>query len=466
MSKQKKSPTQKLLIVAGILIVVFGLGAVLATSMGWIGGGDEKKSVETASAKYKTITQLVSASGKIQPEIEVVMRPDVSGEIIELNVNEGDFVRKNDLLLRIRPDIYQARIDEINASLLTQKARIQQAKASLLKAESDFNKSQKLYDREMASESEYVQSKTQYESDQANYEAAKYQMQSVQAQLQQANEELQKTIIRAPKDGTVSTLAIEQGERVLGNTQMTGTEMMRIADMNHMEVQVEVNENDIVNVSVGDTANIQADSYPERTFKGVVTEIANSAEVAAEGTSEQVTNYEVKVRMATPHNLDMVAADMKKEAAEEIPENEFSPSFKPGMSATVDIQTKTVQQAVAIPIQAVTVRDFAKDEAENTKKADSAATDSAAADTSGMANDSIIPQEDLRKVVFVVRDGKAHRKEVKTGISDNTHIQVLSGIDKDEEIVIGSYRILSKELADGDAVSVNNNKFAGYTANN
>lgn len=463
MAKKKKgSPTKKILLFAGIIIVVFGLGAVLANSMGWVGGGETGKTVETATAKYKKITQLVSASGKIQPEVEVIMRPDVSGEIIELNVNEGDFVRKGELLLRIRPEIYQARIDEINATLLTQKARQQQAKSSLLEAESEFKKQQKLYDKNLTSESTYIQAKTQYESQQANYEASKYQVQSVEAQLEQAKEELQKTIIRAPKDGTVSKLAVEQGERVLGSQQVAGTEMMRIANMNQMEVQVEVNENDIVNVAVGDTANIQADSYPERTFKGVVTEIANSALIQGEGTSEQVTNYEVKIRIITPHNLDMTAASMQKEPAEEVSEQEFSPDLKPGMSATVDIQTKTVPQAVAIPIQAVTVRDFAKDQAGNSgAEADSAATDSSEVDQS-----AVIPQEDLRKVVFLVRDGKAVRHEVETGISDNTHIQVLSGVENGDEIIIGSYRTLSKELTDGDVVTVNNNKFASYTASN
>jgi len=283
-------------------------------------------------------------------------------------------------------------------------------------------------------------------------------VQSVEAQLKQAREELQKTIIRAPKDGTVSKLAVEQGERVLGNTQMTGTEMMRIADMNHMEVQVEVNENDIVNVSLADTAIIQVDAYPERTFKGVVTEIANSATTAGAGTSEQVTNYEVKIRVTSPHNLDMAATELQQKPAAEIPEDTFSTSFKPGMSGTVDIQSETVQQVVAIPIQAVTVRDFAKDKAFN------ADADSAAADTTDDEENSIIVQEDLRKVVFVVNEGKAERRAVKTGISDNTHIQILSGVENGDEIVIGSYRTLSKELADGDAVTVNNNKFNSFAS--
>jgi len=460
MSKQKKGSTKKLLIFCGVLIVLLGAGAVLARSMGWIGGEEAGKTVETAEAKYKTITQVVSASGKIQPEVEVIMRPDVSGEIIALNVEEGDFIRQNDLMLRIRPDIYQSRIEEINASLLTQKARLQQAKASLLEAESVFRKQKMLYEKELTSESAFVQAQTQFKSQQANHEAAKYQVQSVEAQLQQAKEELQKTIIRAPKDGTVSKLAVEQGERVLGNTQTTGTEMMRIADMNHMEVQVEVNENDIVNVSVGDTANIQVDAYPERTFKGIVTEIANSAMISGQGTSEQVTNYEVKIRISTPHNLDMAASEeIEKRAAGELSQNRFSPNFKPGMSATVDVQTETVRQVVAIPIQSVTVRDLSQINKNSETNADSTSTDSAKTEEG-----SFIPKEDLRKVVFVIREGKAERQEVKTGISDNTHVQVLSGIENGDQIVIGSYRILSKELNDGDKVNINNNKFGAVAS--
>jgi len=209
---------------------------------------------------------------------------------------------------------------------------------------------------------------------------------------------------------------------------------------------------------LSDTANIQVDAYPERTFRGVVTEIANSALIGGEGTSQQVTNYEVKIRVTTPHNLDVAAAELKKKPAEEIQKGQFSPDFKPGMSGTVDIQSETVQQAIAIPIQAVTVRDFAKG------KTAKSATDSTALDSVRMDEDAVIDQEDLRKVVFLVREGKAVRHEVKTGISDNTHIQILSGVENGDEIIIGSYRVLSKELADGDAVSVNNNKFGSFAS--
>lgn len=459
MSKKKKSATQKLLYLGIGLVVLLGVGAILGKSMGWIGGEPAAKEVEATEAKLKTITQIVSASGKMQPEVEVILRPEVSGEIIELPIKEGDYVKQGELLVRIKPDIYQARIDETNAMLLTQKARMEQARASLLEAESVFEQNKKLYETGAISKTEYVQSKTNYEAQKANFNAAKYQVQSSEAQLEQAKEELQKTIIRSPRNGTISKLAVEVGERVLGNTQSIGTELLRIANMDQMEVQVQVNENDIVNVSAGDTANIEVDAYPDRSFNGVVTEIANSAEISGEGTNEQVTNYEVKIRVATPHNLDMVGDNqLVQQASEEMPEDNFVPSFKPGMSATVDVQTQTVRNVVSVPIQAVTVRDFADESA-------SAQNDTTGSDTTNVDEDLIIPEEDMRKVVFVVEEGKAKRKEVKTGISDNTHIQVLSGLEAGEEVVTGSYRMLSRELSDGDKVIVNNNKFSRMASN-
>lgn len=466
MTKKKKSATKKLVTVGIVLVVVLGLGAVVAKSLGWIGGGDSAKEVETATAKLKTITQLVSASGKIQPEVEVILRPEVSGEIIELPVKEGDYVEQGDLLVRIKPDIYQARIDEINASLLTQKARLEEAKASLLEAESVFQQKKQLYESGAISQTEFMQAKTNYQASQASHKAARYQVQSVQAQLQQAREELQKTIIRAPRKGTVSKLAVEAGERVLGNTQSIGTEMLRIAKMDQLEVQIQVNENDIVNVSPSDTARIEVDAYPERTFEGIVTEIANSAEVSGEGTSEQVTNYEVKIRITTPHNLEMAGSeDLVQKASPEVPESTSTPSFKPGMSATVDVETETVYNAISVPIQAVTVRNVA-DESSSDQGTSRTDEESSASDSDTTQTDLMIPEEQMQKVVFVVENGQAHRRQVETGISDNTHVHVVRGIEAGDEIVIGSYRTLSNDLSDGDKVQVNNSKFSGFTANN
>lgn len=458
MAKQTNS-TGKLLKWIGIIFGVLIVLALVLKFTGVIGNNETGVTVETSKAKLKTITQLVSASGKVQPEVEVIIRPDVSGEIIELAVKEGDYVREGDLLVRIKQDIYKAKIDGLNAALLTQKARMEQTRAALIQAEAAFKRDKELFDKGVISEMDYIQSKSELDAQKASLKAAEYQIESAEAQLQQAREELEQTVIRAPQDGTITGLTIEEGERVLGNSQMAGTEMMRVSLLDMMEVLVEVNENDIVNISEGDTARIEVDAYPERRFNGVVTEIANSAIITGSGTNEQVTNYQVKVRIVTPHNLESGGRQLVRNEMSEDPEENFSPSFKPGMSATVDVETQTAVNVVSVPIQAVTVRDFAKDEPNDTA-ADSTSSqdeDSAEGDSIVEDQDLIIKKEDIRKVVFIVRDGKAHRQEVETGISDNTHVQILAGVEAGDEIVIGSYRTLSSILKDGDKVTVNNN---------
>ena len=455
MAKKGSSAGKTLLFFGIFLIVLVGAGFGLRAA-GIIGGAEEGVSVETEKAKLKTITQLVSASGKIQPEVEVIIRPDVSGEIIELAVNEGDFVRKGDLLVRLKPDIFKARIDDLNAALLTQKARLEQARAGLIQAEAAHLKNKELYEKEIISELDFIQTRSNYESQKASLKASQYQIQSAEAQLRKAEEELEQTVIRAPQDGTVTGLAVEFGERVLGNSQMAGTEMMRVSLLDKMEVLVEVNENDIVNISAFDTTRIEVDAYPERRFNGIVTEIANSARITGAGSNEQVTNYQVKVRIITPHNLNMTGAVLVQSETSENPEENFSPNFKPGMSATVDIETKTAKNVVSVPIQAVTVRDFAKDKKDRKSKAGD--TTNADEESSEEVDDNlIIKKEDIRKVVFIVEGGIAVRYEVETGISDNTHTQILSGVNAGDEIVIGSYRTLSKNLTNGDKVKVDNN---------
>tara|TARA_R110002126_G_scaffold120282_1_gene261446 strand:- start:3698 stop:5095 length:1398 start_codon:yes stop_codon:yes gene_type:complete len=450
---KKKSSTGRILLFFGVFLIVLVAAGLGLRAVGIIGGADEGTKVETTEAKLKTITQLVSASGKIQPEVEVVIRPDVSGEIIELAVNEGDFVRKGDLLVRLKPDIFKARIDELNAALLTQKARLEQTRASLIQAEAAHLKNKELYKKDIISELDYIQTKSNYDSQQASLKASEYQVQSAEAQVRKAEEELQQTVIRAPQDGTVTGLAVEFGERVLGNSQTAGTEMMRISLLDKMEVLVEVNENDIVNISALDTTRIEVDAYPERRFNGIVTEIANSARVTGAGSNEQVTNYQVKVRIITPHNLNMSGNELVKSETSENPEENFSPNFKPGMSATVDIETKTAKNVVSVPIQAVTVRDFAKDKKDVKSKSDENSTNSSSESSSAQVDENlIIKKKDIRKVVFIVKDGIAVRREVETGISDNTHTQILTGVNVGDEIIIGSYRTLSKNLTNGDKV--------------
>lgn len=442
-----KSPTKRLLKILGILIVVIVVLGVVAKMAGWLDGGDTEKTVETQTVERRTITQIVSASGRIQPEVEVIIRPDVSGEIIELAVQEGDFVREGDLLVRIKPDIYQAQIDNLNANLLTQQSRMEQARANMLQAEVEYKKNQQLYEKDLISELEYQQSLNNYEAQKANFKAAEYQIESARAQLRQAEEELEQTVIRAPQDGTITQLAVEQGERVLGQSQMAGTEMMSVAKLEQMEIEVDVNENDIVNVTLSDTASIEVDAYPNRSFEGVVTEIANSADVSGSGSAEQITNYKVKIRITTPHNLDQSSSDFLAMNVSENPTENFVPNFKPGMSATVDVKTNTVYDVVSVPIQAVTVRDFAAD---TTAQSDSTSTENKTSNGLGT-------REDFRKVVFVNNDGIANRVEVETGISDTAFMQVMSGLEEGQEIVTGSYRVLSRELQDGDKILVSNN---------
>ncbi|MFU8812719.1 MAG: efflux RND transporter periplasmic adaptor subunit [Balneolaceae bacterium] len=446
MTKQT-SATKKLLKLLLVIVVLFGGLAILASAMGWLDGNSLSKEVTVAAAEQRTITQIVSASGRIQPEVEVIIRPDVSGEIIELAVKEGDVVREGELLLRIKPDIYQARIDELNAALLTQRARLEQARAAMLQSEVQFKKNEQLYNRDLISELEFLGSKNDFEAQKANVRASEFQIQSAQAQLRRAEEELQQTVIRSPKDGTISRLAVERGERVLGQAQTAGTEMMRIARLEQMELVVDVNENDIVNVSVADTAQIQVDAYPNRMFEGIVTEIANSADITGGSTADQVTNYKVKIRITSPHNLDassstpfQLVSDQESPTADG-----FVASFKPGMSGTVDILTNTVYNVVSVPIQAVTVRNFAD------LTPASETNDNAEADSHRTAQ-----REDFRRVVFIHENGTVRMAEVETGISDNTHIQIMSGIESGLEVVTGSYRVLSRQLEDNDEVTITN----------
>lgn len=331
---------------------------------------------------------------------------------------------------------------------------MEQARSNMLQAEAEFLKNEQLYERDLISELEYMQVKNNYEAQKANLKAAEYQIESARAQLRRAEEELQQTVIRSPRDGTISRLSVESGERVLGQAQTAGTEMMRIARMEQMEVVVDVNENDIVNVSPNDTTLIEVDAYPNRIFEGLVTEIANSADVSGGGSADQVTNYKVKIRIITPHNLDQAADRFmtQSESISEVPES--VPSFKPGMSGTVDIKTNTVYNVVSVPIQAVTVRDFAKDDSNS---GDEESEESEEAEEDETSDQELRNQdEDFRRVVFLNDDGKAKRVEVETGISDNTHIQIMSGVDAGDEVVTGSYRVLSRELEDGDLIAVQN----------
>lgn len=451
---KKKNATKRILVFLGVL-VVFAIVVIVGLRVSGVVGGKERATqVELADVESKTITQLVTASGNIQPEVEVRISPDVSGEIVELPISEGDKVRRGQLLARIRPDFYQAQVDQAEASVLQAKANEAQRRADLKNAEVELERQKTLFDSGAISEAAFQSTSLRVETAQASYEASQYSVQISDARLKEAREQLSKTVIFSPMDGTVSILAVELGERVVGTTQMTGTEMMRVAKLNQMEMMVNVNENDVVNVSVGDTSAIEIDAYPTRVFRGVVTEIANSARVSGAGSQEQITNFPVKIRILDPHNVtfDESGADdivMNNELPVESTE---MPNFRPGMSGTVDVFTHTVGNATAVPIQAVTVRDFAQLDEEFGGVADS---------LKGTA------EEDLRRIVFVMDgDGRAKLVEVETGISDESHYVILSGISVGEKVVIGPYRAVSRTLKPGELIEERDDTPLVRTASN
>lgn len=437
----KKKKTIRIIIIAAVLLIVL---LVIGKKFGWIGKEDSTK-VSTEFVKKRTITETVSASGKIQPEVEVKISPDVSGEVIELNIKEGDKVKKGDLLAKINPDIYVSNVNRMVASLNSQKAaaanakaRLAQAKATFINAKATFERNETLFKQNAISQSEYDQAKSNYEvakedvsAAEENFEGAKFNIQSSEASVKESKDNLNKTSIFSPVDGTISKLNIEKGERVVGTSQMAGTEMMRIADLNEMEVNVSVNENDIVRVKLGDTSLIEVDAYLNRKFKGIVTEIANSADVTGTTSTDQVTNFNVKIRILKESYLDLL--DEKHP--------NLSP-FRPGMSASVDIQTKTVYNVLSVPIQAVTTRDdTAKAEVKKVVKKDADGDETVEVKTKAAPVNN--------EFVFIYTDGKVKMQKVKTGIQDNTYIEIIYGLSEKQEIITAPYTAINKKLKDG-----------------
>ncbi len=431
----KLSKLQKYLIAATVLILVF---AIIGKKAGWFGEG-KLTEVTIEKVAKRTIIETVTASGKIQPETEVKISPDVSGEIVELTVKEGDRVKKGQLLAKIRPDIYLSELERATASLNTTKANLAttasqfvQVEARFKRADAAFKRSKDLYKDKVISPSEYENSLSEFEVAKAEVDASRqsisasrFNVQSSEATVKQARENLIRTTIFSPIDGIVSSLLVELGERVVGTSQMAGTEMMRVADLSSMEVNVEVNENDINRVSIGDTSEVEVDAYLDRKFKGVVTEIANSATVSGGGT-DQVTNFEVKIRVLSESYVDF--KDLKG----------LSP-FRPGLSATVEIQTERLANIITLPIQAVTTR---VDSALAKKKSDVDKTKSKT-DTEEEDNS----KDDQKEYVFVfLPEGKVKQVEVKTGIQDESYIHIISGLKGDEEVINGPYLAVSKKL--------------------
>ncbi|TVR40848.1 MAG: HlyD family efflux transporter periplasmic adaptor subunit [Bacteroidia bacterium] len=422
------------LLVLGVLILVM----FLAQRAGWV-GSDEGHRVSVEEAEFRDIVEIVTANGRVRPVTEVKMAPDVSGEIIELNVKEGDYVERGQLLARINPDIYEAALDRMVAALNTSKANLASARARALQAEAqyinqkaNYERNKRLFEQNAISESEYDTARSQYLIAQADVEASKqsiiaseFQVKSAEAGVTESRDNLSKTNLFAPMNGTVSRLDAEIGERVVGTSQFAGTEIIRIANLNMMEVKVDVNENDIVRVNEGDTAFIQVDAFFVENFKGVVTSIANSAAQEALG-ADQVTNFEVRIRILPDSYAHLQREDRPH----------LSP-FRPGMSATVDIQTQSAYNTVSVPIQAVTTR------REETRRGAGREGGDSNEDTS-----SARPKE----YVFLYDNGLAKQVEVRSGIQDNQYIQIIEGLEEGQEVITGPYRLVSRELRDGDQV--------------
>jgi HlyD family secretion protein len=419
----------------GIAVVIVIIGLVVAKKVGWI-GSNNATSVSVESAAKRDIVETVSASGKVQPEKEIKISADVSGEIVELYVKEGDVVKKGTLLCKINPEIYLSSLDRAQAAvngsvanLSSSKSRLAQAVSQLQKAELTYNRNKKLYDDKVISSQDFEAIKSAYEVAKSEVDAARmaiasseYTIKSSQASLKESKENLNKTNIYAPVDGTISKLSKEKGERVVGTNMMEGTEIMRLANLNEMEVSVDVSESDIVRVSRGDTAEIEIDAYLGRKFKGVVTEVANSATVSGVQSTDQVTNYTVKARILRESYQDLLEG---KSA-------DFSP-FRPGMSTTIDIITNRVLSVLSVPIAAVTTRDSSKSESKKGTE---------------------ISNTKVKECVFVVEDGKIKMKFVKTGIQDNMNIQILEGLSNEDKVVTSPFRAISKTLTEGDIVKV------------
>lgn len=416
----------------GLILLLVGL-----KKGGVIGNNDDSKIVELSKVAQTTIVETVSATGKIQPEIEVKISSEVSGEVIALPIKEGQQVKKGDLLVRINPDLYESGVNRSVASMSTTKAGLSQADAQVKEAKANYDRNKKLFDKGIISKSEWDRIVSAYEVAVASKQSAYYQVQSASATVTEAKDNLGRTTIYAPADGTISLLNIELGERVLGTQQMTGTEILRIANLNNMEVEVDVNENDIVKVSIGDSANIEVDAYLKREFKGIVTSISNSASSTL--TADQVTNFKVKVRILKESYQDLLEGK---------PAN-FSP-FRPGMTATVDIITKRKENIVAVPISAVVI----KDDTTSVKKDIVAELEKKEQEQKGTA-----PKSDKKyECVFVKVGDKAKLRVVKTGIQDDTNIEIISGLKSGEEIIIGPYTTVSKDLVSNDKIRVETEK--------
>lgn len=416
----RKKSKKKLFIFGGLGLLLLIIVASILFS------GDKEKivSVQTEEVAKRTITQIVTANGTINPVEKVELRPEVTGEIVELPVKEGDKVRKGQLLIRLKPDQYIARRNVAEASLNLAQASLREREAALIEVEANYNRIKELYEKQLASESDLETAKATFIGAKSRVDAQRASVRQAQENFNDAVVELDKTAIYSPLDGTVSALNVEKSERVLGSSFSQGTHLMTVADLNQMEAIVEVDENDVVLVSVGDTAAIEIDAFRDRKFNGIVTQIGNSAIMSATGTQNEVVNFEVEIRLI-----------------------ELDDKIRPGMSCDADIRTDTRKDVLSVPIQSVTARIPKKEEVMNGENGDT-------------TNNSDERKEKLKpvEVVFLEEGNIAKMVEVKTGISDDTFMEITEGLEEGKMVVSGPYKAISKELDDSTKVKITNKR--------
>jgi len=422
-------------------IIFSSAGAVLLLIVGLIVASKREKPIPvmTEKAIRRTILQSVSATGKIQPETEVKISPEVAGEITELPVEDGMQVKKGDLLVKIKPDSYKALLEQQEAAISAAKATNLQQKATMMKSEHDFKRAEDLFGKKLISEQEYNAAEAAYDVAKNTYESSLHEIERAQASSSQARDQLSKTTIYSPMGGTITVLNSKLGERLVATNQFAGTEVMRVADLSRMQAVVDVNENDVVNVKLGDKANVKIDAYGERRFKGVVQQIANTGKTTGAGTQEEVTNFEVKIRI-----------------------DDHDVALRPGLSCTADIETNMVKDAVAVPMQSVTIRtgdsNLSPEEIEKQKQKIAARDkgDNKAEFTNERTEKQAQKEEreKLAKVVFVKNGNRAHIMKVVTGIADDSYMEIKSGIKPGDEVISGSYSAISRKLKDGAKVKI------------
>ena len=430
--KRRPQRKRKILIGVGAAILLLIIALIINSKR------EKPIPVTTEKAARRNILQTVSATGKVQPEVEVKISPEVAGEIIELPVQDGMAVKKGDLLVKIKPDSYKALVEQQEAAISTAKATNLQQKATLLKAEQDFKRSEDLFNKKLISAQEYNAAQATFDVAKNTVESSLHEIERAQAGSSQARDQLSKTTIYSPIDGTITLLNSKLGERVVATNQFAGTEVMRVADLSHMQAVVDVNENDVVNVKVNDKTKVTIDAYAERKFQGTVQQIANTGKTTGAGTQEEVTNFEVKIRI-DDHDVNL----------------------RPGLSCTADVETSEVKNAMAVPMQSVTIRtgdtNLSPEEIEKHKQKVAARDkgDNNAEFTNDRQEKATQKEEreKLSKVVFVKQGSKAKMVKVSTGIADDSYMEIKSGVNPGDEIISGSYSAISRKLKDGAKVT-------------